>query len=224
MRSWLIFYLAAGVVSAIAPTWDVRCSKETDPIPCRVTEGKENRNDSVSVLLRPHDLRVEPRVKANPVDGGHWLETVLSWETPSQPLQNAKRVTGFQLAIAPLSGAKLNTRYFLFRIPDTVVFTNQFQRFAFTSRGLLQFGQSYEIGVWSLPMPSSIVSDLSLKKVVRMPRDPDSQFELLAPIDCRSKSHEDAARWVSGFRRLDLFVLRRELNVSFVAAPPQYCF
>jgi hypothetical protein len=39
-----------------------------------------------------------------------------------------------------------------------------------------------------------------------------------------SSAHEDAARWVSGFRRLDLFVSQRKLHVWFVAAPPQYCF
>jgi hypothetical protein len=47
------------------------------------------------------------------------------------------------------------------------------QRFVFTSRGLLLFGESYEIRVWSLPMPIAIDNDLPAQKLVQMPFNPD---------------------------------------------------
>lgn len=44
----------------------------------------------------------------------------------SVSVHNVKRVTGFQLAIVPLSGTVSDTRYFESRIADNTVLTNQF--------------------------------------------------------------------------------------------------
>nr|CAD2172569.1 unnamed protein product [Meloidogyne enterolobii] len=186
-----------------------------------------------------HDLRIEPFTKATPHKGvnegndsndhqqHHQLHVDISWQIP--PNNSTKALKGFLLEIDGENGRK--HACFLLNVSKTVWNTENIAaspRLHFSTDSLFNFGQSYQVELFSLPERSAGLG-ASVHNQFKTPHHPSGSEtnalnqQLISP-NCTKVANQFASKWTAGFRHIYVHSAARILQVEFVGAPPQFCF
>uniref|UniRef100_A0AC35U708 SEFIR domain-containing protein n=1 Tax=Rhabditophanes sp. KR3021 TaxID=114890 RepID=A0AC35U708_9BILA len=100
---------------------------------------------------------------------------------------------------------------------------NSSPRFHFFTDDYFTFANNYNISLITLPSINPGKRVIYVEK--KMPENPAHLYAIqqLSP-NCTKYSHPLASKWTAGFKKISLMHLARSIQVTFVGAPPQYCF